>query len=94
MPGLWGQVALLLSQPFSHLCIQSQLFCWTPQHRALRAPAGARLFWSFPSGQFGISSVPWIFEPGQGLFSLSLSCVDIMTDNEQQLSPAIQRSLE
>lgn len=49
----------------------------------LRSPAGARLLCSFSSGQFGISSVQWIFEAGQGLLSLSLSCVDIMTNNEQ-----------
>lgn len=27
------------------------------------------LLWSFSSGQFGISSVQWIFEPEQGLLS-------------------------
>lgn len=49
----------------------------------LRGPAGSQLFWSFSSGQFGISSVQWILEPGQELLSLSLSCVNVMTNDEQ-----------
>lgn len=65
-----SSTALLLDVP-----VQSP---WLP-----RGPAGAWLLSSFSSRQFGISSVQRIFEPWQGLLSLSLSCVDIMTNNEQ-----------
>lgn len=82
--GQFGAVCALL--PTVYPASPSAVSSWAPQHRALGSLEVLQLLGCsgpISSGQFGISCVQWILEPGQRSLSPSLSYVDIVSSGEQ-----------